>query len=103
MNQGDVQYLLEVQESTYTKLQSAEKVMEALNAHTAEELASVAAALERYTKLNRQMKGDLEDIFRRLRAIKHVLEQRYPQHAAAAAAAVAANAEARGRPADGDE
>ena len=70
------------------------------NDKNAQELARIGRELERYTKLDRQMKHDLEEIFRRLRGIKRTLEQRYPQYIGDAAQAVEENARIKGRSLD---
>ena len=78
-------------------------MLRTFNDENGEELAKMGRELERYAKLDRQMKRDLEDIFRRLRTIKRTLEQQYPQHIAAATRAVEENARAKGRSLDDDD
>ena len=85
------------------KLRKSSTELRNFNDENAQELAKLSRELERYTKMDRQMKRDLEDIFRRLRGIKRTLEQRYPQYIGDATRAVEENARAKGRSLDEDE
>ena len=48
------------------------------NEHSEKELSNIGAQLEEYTKMNKEMKKDLEDIFKRLRVLKVELMKKYP-------------------------
>ena len=86
--------------NTVNRLERMRKTTSSLqtfNENNYQELAKLSRELERYAKLDKQMKHDLEEIFRRLRGIKRTLEQRYPQYIADATRAVEDNARAKGR------
>ena len=85
------------------RLRKSSADLKAFNDKNAQDLARIGRELERYARLDRQMKHDLEEVFRRLRGIKRTLEQRYPQYIADATQAVEENARTKGRSLDLDD
>ena len=85
------------------RLRKSSTELRNFNDANAAEFAKLSRELERYAKMDRQMKRDLEEIFRRLRGIKRTLEQRYPQYIGDATRAVEENARAKGRSLDDDD
>ena len=84
------------------KIASTNASLESYNKHVEETLIETGKKLEYYTRLNKSLQKDLEEIFRRLRAVKKSLDSTYPQFIEIAEQAVSKNAAEKGRATDVD-
>lgn len=78
VSKSDIDCTLKIQNEIKEKLCQTTKTLTEFNEHSEKELCVIGAQLEEYTKMNKEMKKDLEDIFRRLRAMKMDLMKKYP-------------------------
>ncbi|KAJ3193745.1 KxDL motif-containing protein 1 [Irineochytrium annulatum] len=62
--------VLEKQEDILTKLRQSNRNLEAFNNFSAGRYEQCAANVESYTAMLKEMKADLESVFRRVRALK---------------------------------
>ncbi|KAI8811756.1 hypothetical protein BJ742DRAFT_795361 [Cladochytrium replicatum] len=69
--------LLNTQLQMQTRLKNASQNLDAFNTFSATRYADNAEALERYTKYLKNMRQDLDDIFRRIRTLKSLCAQKY--------------------------
>lgn len=78
VNKTDIECTLQIQNEIKDKLCQTTTTLSEFNERSEKELSEIGAQLEDYTRLNKEMKKDLEDIFKRLRVMKIDLMKKYP-------------------------
>lgn len=78
VNKTDIECALQLQKEIKGKLCQTTTTLTEFNERSEKELGEIGTQLEEYTRLNKEMKKDLEDIFKRLRAMKVDLLKKYP-------------------------
>lgn len=78
VSKDDIEVTLQIQKEIKDKMGQTISAITEFNEHSEKELSNIGAQLEEYTKMNKEMKKDLEDIFKRLRVLKVELMKKYP-------------------------
>ena len=83
VSRPDLDALRETQKDVYARLQSSHRALAGFNEFSASQLATLSD-VRRRTAMLRDLRSDVDSVFRRMRALRRKLAQRYPEEYAAA-------------------
>ncbi|KNC51817.1 UPF0459 protein C19orf50 [Thecamonas trahens ATCC 50062] len=78
VDKDEVDGVLAAQEASLERYRATNAVLEQFNAEVAAAQGKQVKALESYTKLLREMKKDLDNIFKRCRSLRSKLDDKFP-------------------------
>jgi len=78
MNHSDIQSILKAQASVFQKFTESKQTLASFNEFSASMYAALAPEYDKHTKMLKEMKKDLDSVFKRIRNLEVMLRQKFP-------------------------
>jgi len=79
INEADITTILSAQAEVHQRFRESNESLTAFNEFSAATYNNLFGEYEKHTKNVKEMKKDLENIFKRIRHLQSMLRQRYPE------------------------